>query len=170
MSLCPAQTVSCAAHPSRSLSQCSSLSWPLELTPAGRGGQQAGRCRGRGGRRDGCSHTLFADAMRRAGTAQPIAAMVPYGGGITQPPTRVQQQQRRNPDFSNIYKVHNNWNVCFRCGFDIEDRHTSITCPFKQWNHQDSFTHENAQQFIAAGYNPCTKGMHKTVLPSGRNT
>jgi hypothetical protein len=43
----------------------------------------------------------------------------------------VQQQQRRNPDFYNIYKVHNNWNVCFSCGFDIEDGHTSITCPFK---------------------------------------
>jgi hypothetical protein len=137
---------------------------------SGRGGQQAGRGCGRGGRRDGRSHTPFADAMRRAGTAQPIAAMVPYGGGITQPPTRVQQQQRSHPDFSNIYKVHNNWNVCFRCGFDIEDGHTSITCPFKRWNHQDLFTRKNSQQFIAAGYDPCTKGMHKTVLPSGRNT
>jgi hypothetical protein len=25
---------------------------------------------------------------------------------------------------------------------------------------------KNAQQFIAAGYDPCTKGMDKTVLPS----
>ena len=131
--------------------------------PSGRGGQRAVRGCGRGRRRGGHSRTPFADAMRGAGTAQPIAAMVPYGGGITQPPTGVQQQQRRNPDFSNIYKVHNNWNVCFSCGFDIEDGHTSITCPFKRWNHQDSFTRKNAQQFIAAGYDPCTKGMHKTV-------
>jgi hypothetical protein len=138
--------------------------------PSGRGGQRAVRGRGRGGRRGGRSRTPFADAMRGAGTAQPIAAMVPYGGGITQPPTGVQQQERRNPDFSNIYKVHNNWNVCFICGFDIENGHTSITCPFKRWNHQDSFTRKNARQFIAAGYDPCTKGMHKTVLPSGRNT
>jgi hypothetical protein len=138
--------------------------------PRGRGGQRVGRGRGRGGRHGGCSHTPFADAMCGAGTAQPIAAMIPYGGGITQPPTRVQQQQHRNPDFSNIYKVHNNWNVCFRCGFDIEDGHTSITCPFKWWNHQDLFTRKNAQQFIAARYNPCTKGMHKMVLPFGRNT
>ncbi len=128
------------------------------------------RGRGRGGHRGGRSRTPFADAMHGAGTAQPIAAMVPYGGGITQPPTGVQQQQRRNPDFSNIYKVHNNWNVCFSYGFDIENGHTSITCPFKRWNHQDSFTHKNAQQFIVAGYDPCTKGMHKTVLPSERNT
>jgi hypothetical protein len=138
--------------------------------PSGRGGQWAWRGCGRSGRHGGRSHTPFADAMRGAGTAQHIAAMVPYGGGITQPPTHVQQQQRRNPDFSNIYKVHNNWNVCFHCGFDIENGHTSITCPLKRWNHQDSFTRGNAQQLIAAGYNPCAKGMHKTVLPSGRNT
>jgi hypothetical protein len=29
---------------------------------------------------------------------------------------------------------------------------------------------KNAQQIIATGYNPCTKGMHKTVSPSKRNT
>jgi hypothetical protein len=104
--------------------------------PSERGGQRAGRGRGRGGHCGGRSHTPFADAMRGAGTAQPIAAMVPYGGGITQPPTRVQQQQCRNPDFPNINKVHNNWNVCFPCGFDIEGGHTSITCPFKRWNDQ----------------------------------
>ncbi len=59
--------------------------------PSGRGGQWAGRGRGSGGRRGGHSHTPFANAMHVAGTAQPIAAMVPYGGGITQPPTRGRQ-------------------------------------------------------------------------------
>ncbi len=62
--------------------------------PSGRGGQWVVRGHGRGGRRGGRSRTPFADTMRGAGTAQPIAAMVPYGGGITQPPTGVQQQQR----------------------------------------------------------------------------
>jgi hypothetical protein len=80
------------------------------------------------------------------------------------------QQQHKQLDFSNIYKIHNNWNACFSCGFDIKDGHTSITCLFKRWNYQDSFTCGNSQQFIAAGYDPCTKGMHKTVLPAGRNT
>jgi hypothetical protein len=138
----------------------------------GRGGPRAGRGRGRGGRRGGRSRTPFADATRAAGGSfQPGATFIPNNGGMANPaPAIVQHQARRNPDFSNIYKVHNNWNACFRCGFDIEDGHTSITCPFKRWNHQDSFTRENAQQFIAAGYDPCTKGMHKTVLPSGRNT
>jgi hypothetical protein len=36
-------------------------------------------------------------------------------------------------------------------------------------NHQQVYTHENAQQFIATGYDPCTKGMHKTILPMGKN-
>ncbi len=94
--------------------------------------------------------------------------MVPYGGGIVpfQPAVPTGQQQVRRADYSNIYKRHNNWNVCFSCGFDIEDGHTSMTCPFKKANHQQSFSRENAQQFIAAGYDPCTKGMHKTILPT----
>ncbi len=111
----------------------------------------------------------FADAMQGAGAAPTMTAMIPYRGGIAQPSPRM-RQRRKQLDFSNIYKIHNNWNACFSCGFDIKDGHTSITCPFKRWNHQDSFTRGNAQQFIAAGYNPCTKGMHKMVLPAGRNT
>jgi hypothetical protein len=94
--------------------------------------------------------------------------LVPYGGGIV-PAVNTGIPQVRNPDYSNIYKRHNNWNVCFSCGFDIEDGHTSMTCPFKKANHQQAFSRENAQQFISAGYDPCTKGMHKTVLPGQRN-
>ncbi len=111
----------------------------------------------------------FADAMRGAGAAPTMTAMIPYRGGIAQPSPGMQQRCKKL-DFSNIYKIHNNWNACFSCGFNIENRHTSITCPFKWWNHQDLFTRRNPQQFIAAGYDPCTKGMHKTVLPAGRNT
>jgi hypothetical protein len=137
--------------------------------PAGRGGQRGGHGRNQGGRQGGRSCTPFADAMQGAGAAPMMTAMIPFGGGIVQPPPRM-RQWRKKLDFSNIYKIHNNWNVCFSCGFDIEDGHTSITCPFKRWNHQDLFTHGNAQQFIVVGYDPCTKGMHKMVLPAGRNT
>jgi hypothetical protein len=98
-----------------------------------------------------------------------MTKMMPRGGSIAQPPPKM-RQRRKKQDFSNIYKLYNNWNACFSCGFDIKDGHTSITCPFKRWNHQDSFTRGNAQQFIAAGYGPCTKGMHKMVLLAGRNT
>jgi hypothetical protein len=137
--------------------------------PAGQGGQRGGRGCNQGGRRGGRSRTPFADAMRGTGAAPTMTAMIPYGGGIAQPSPGMQQQCKQL-DFSNIYKIHNNWNACFSCGFDIKDGHMSITCPFKWWNHQDSFTCGNAQQFIAAGYDSCTKGMHKTVLPAGRNT
>jgi hypothetical protein len=60
-------------------------------------------------------------------------------------------------------KKYANWNVCFSCGFDIEEGHTSQTCPghWRKMNHQEEFTCENSWQWINAGYDPCTKGMHK---------
>jgi hypothetical protein len=132
-------------------------------------GHRVGRGQGRG-RRGGQNRTPFADAMRGTGAvAPPMTNMVPYGGGTGQLPAAPGgQPHHHNAEFLNIYKQHNNWNVCFSCGFDVEDRHTPGTCPFKKWNHQVSYTRNNAQQFIAAGYDPCTKGMHKSVLPSGR--
>ncbi len=91
-------------------------------------------------------------------------------GGLPLPPYQNGLQWPRNPDFSNVYKRFNNWNVCFSCGFDIKNGHTSLTCPFKKANHQMLFVRENAQQFIVVGYDPCISGMHKTVLPAGCNT
>ena len=89
----------------------------------------------------------FADAMCGTGVVAPtMANMVPYKGGIAQlPATPGGRSQRHNANFSNIYKLHDNWNVCFSCGFDVEDGHTSGTRPFKKWNHQDSYTRDNAQ-------------------------
>ena len=144
--------------------------FPSRDFSAGRGGHRGGRGRGcgRGGR--GC--TPFVDYMRTQGRfgVGGSGQIVPYGGGIAlfQPAVPNGPPAVRNPDFSNIYKHHNDWNVCFSGGFDIQDGHTSATYPFKKANHQQSFSCENAQQFIAAGYDPCTKGMHKTVLPSNR--
>ncbi len=141
-------------------------------------GAGAGAATGRVGR----GQTPFADHMRMTGgsPAMQNPVFTPTRGGKQVPPihggTQMnpfqggQQQARKKLDFSNIYKWHNNWNVCFSCGFDVEDGHTSATCPFKKANYQMAFTRENAQQFIAAGYDPCTKGMHKTVLPRGHAT
>ena len=58
-----------------------------------------------------------------------------------------------------------NWNACFSCGFDVEDGHTSATCPlmWRKPNHQTTYTRENAASFAA--YGPCTKGQHKTQFP-----
>jgi hypothetical protein len=63
-----------------------------------------------------------------------------------------------------------NWNMCYSCGFDIEDGHTSMTCMFWKVSHQTGFTRENAQQYIAAGHVPCTKGMHKSILSTKQYT
>ncbi len=70
--------------------------------------------------------------------------------------------------YSNIIKKYANWNVCFSCGFDVEDGHTSKTCPvlWRRANHQEDFDQNNAGQYIEGGYNACTKAMHKSQLPS----
>jgi hypothetical protein len=142
----------------------------------GQGGRRGGRGQGHGGcsgSRPSC--TLFADTMHGTGATPMMNSMIPfngatYGGENQQPTMPGGQTQCHKAEFSNIYKIHNNWNVCFSWGFDVKDDHMSSMCPFKKWNHQDQFVCKNAQQFIVVGYDPCTKGMHKTVLPSGRGT
>ena len=56
--------------------------------------------------------------------------------------------------------------VCYLCEFDVKEGHTSVTCP-QEWqrtNHQEAFTRENAQGYIAAGWDACTKGKHKNLF------
>ncbi len=69
--------------------------------------------------------------------------------------------------YSNIVKQYANWSVCFLCGFDMENGHTSKMCPWQLQcaNHQEWYDRANANQYIAAGYNACTKAMHKSQLP-----
>ncbi len=149
------------------------LAIPLQQHfPQGKFNAGRGCCGGRGlgWGRGRCGHTPFADHMRAAGLVPALPGqIVPFGRvGVQIPPFQGGQQRPQNPNFSNIYKRLNNWNVCFSYGFNIEDGHTSLTCPFKKANHQTLYVRKNAQQFIAAGYNPYTRGMHKTVLPLGR--
>jgi hypothetical protein len=89
----------------------------------------------------------------RGGMAPGIGYLPPEGGftgQATKPP---------NPPHSNIVKKYANWNVCFLCGFNVEEGHTSQTCPghWHKMNHLGS---------INAGYDPCTKGMHKSQFPT----
>ena len=74
----------------------------------------------------------------------------------------------RAPAYSNIVKQFVNWNICFLCGFDINDGHTSQTCPthWQKMNHQVGFTRKNPHQWINAEYDPGTKAMHKTQFPN----
>ena len=101
------------------------------------------------------------------GGLPPIGVGGGRGGGMA---PFAQQTSARNaaPMHSNILKRNANWNVCFLCGFDVEDGHTSKTCPWqlRRVNHQEGFDGANANQYIAAGCDACTKAMHKSQLPS----
>ncbi len=58
--------------------------------------------------------------------------LTPIGGGrVGGIAPFAQQKAPRNtgPMYSNIMKRYANWNVCFSYGFDVEDGHTSKTCP-----------------------------------------
>ena len=122
------------------------------------GGFQQGRGGGRGrgrsyggarGRRQNRGRTAFADYVPQGRG---------YGGYTNTAPANT----------PNPYKVHNNWNVCYSCGFDVEDGHNSQTCHFdwRKPTHDVTFTRANAQQKLAAGCDACTKGMYKTMLPT----
>ena len=97
-------------------------------------------------------------------TPQPFSStpsMQPFQQG---PINGAQQNRRTAPAYLNIVKRFANMNVCFSCGFDIKDGHNSTTCPplWRRPNHQVGFTRSNAQQYINAGYDACTRAMHKT--------
>jgi hypothetical protein len=123
----------------------------------------------RGGRGRGCSSSRGGGRGRGAFAHQfpgvvggippfvngpPAAVVPPTGAGVNA------------PFQSNTTKRYANWNVCWSCRFDVEDGHTSATCPthWHKTNHQVGFTRVNAQQWINKGYWPCTKGMHKNRL------
>ena len=134
------------------------------------GGRRPGRGRGRrapgivvqGGRR--APRTPFADYSARQGGIG--ASIVP---AFVQGTMGVGAAARNTaPMYSNIVKRYANMNVCFSCGFDVENGHTSRTCPqaWRRANHQEAYDRSNAQQYIDAGYDACTKAKHKTQLPT----
>jgi hypothetical protein len=133
------------------------------------GGRRPGRgCGGRapgivpGGRR--AVHTPFVDYMARQGGtgASIVPAFVPGAPGVGA------AARNTAPMYSNIVKRYSNMNVCFSCGFDVEDGHTSRTCPqaWRRVNHQEAYDRSNSQQYIDTGYDACTKAKHKSQLPT----
>jgi hypothetical protein len=126
-----------------------------------RGGGGQGHRWGQGG----LSCNPFVDYMHTAGTqAMTPGQLVQYGAL----PAQNMIQQHCNPSHSNTYKCYNNLNLCFSCSFDVEDEHTSLTCPFRELNHQTSYMRKNVQLFIVAGYDLCMKGMQKMLLLSSQ--
>jgi hypothetical protein len=99
----------------------------------------------------------------RPGVAAPFAppnAVIPYI------PSGAAQIRVQNPRYSNVVKLFANQNVCFSCGFDVEDWHNSGTCPNKKPGHQDGFTRSNYQEYDRANHQFCRKAMHKTMYPA----
>ncbi len=137
------------------------------------GGKHGGRRRG--GRTNfrttgGCNiHTPFANFVGRGGQGglPPIGGERGHGSGVA-PFTQQNMQSNMAPMYSNMTKCYSNWNVCFSCSFDVEDGHASKTCPapWRHANHQEGYDRNNLGQYIAAGYNACTKAMHKSQLPT----
>ncbi len=70
------------------------------------------------------------------------AQLVPYVQGVAQ-----QGQRANHKMYTNKTKWYTNQNMCYMCGFDVEDWHTSTTCQCKKQVHQDSFTHANYMQY-----------------------
>jgi hypothetical protein len=123
-----------------------------------RGYGQIGQSAGRHGHGCGCQHRkrLPFDEQMAQGDGNPGTTGALYNPNV------------QHMTHSNINKLYGNWDACYMCRFDIKDGHTSMTCP-QDWHkmtHIKAFTHGNAQTYIAAGYNCCTRGMHKTILPN----
>jgi hypothetical protein len=74
--------------------------------------------------------------------------------------------QQQYLKYSNIIKTFANQNVCYTCGFDVEDWHTSATCNRKKPGHQDGFAHSNYMEYAPANHPFCRKAMNKTMYPS----
>lgn len=119
------------------------------------GGNRRGRGRGRGGSRNG----------RGRGRA-------PYfDTGATVSVLTAGTTVRYNPQgmpmtHTNPVKRYNNWDMCYTCGFDVDNGHTSVTCPYKKDGHQDGCTRANYLQYQAMGHHPSMKGAHKNQLPT----
>ena len=109
----------------------------------GRGRRNNYRGKGRGGRRNNYYQS----------PAPAAAAPAPSVGGYIPPPTvpNVAPVVER-PAYSNPTKHWNNWNMCFSCGWDVPQWHTSQTCPYQVEGHQVGCTRENAQAYMSAGH------------------
>ena len=131
------------------------------------GGRRPGRGRGGrapvivpGGRQ--APHTPFANYSARQGEmgASIAPAFVPGVPGVGA------AARNTAPMYSNIVR-YSNMNVCFSCGFNVENGHTSRTCPQVQRraNHQEAYDQSNAQQqYIDVGYDACTKAKASELL------
>jgi hypothetical protein len=127
--------------------------------------QQHGQGHGGGGRSRGC-HPQRGHGGGGRGIPMPPNSFVggnviPYILAGVQP-----TQQWECIYFSNTVKDFANQNVCYTCGFDVEDWHTSATCNQKKQGRQDGFNCSNYMEYKHANHPFCRKAVHKTKYPS----
>jgi hypothetical protein len=91
----------------------------------------------------------------------------PLFGGANQIVPFVGVNQSTRTTVPNPVKRFANWNVCFSCGFDVAQDHTSLSCPaaWRKAGHQEAYTRNNWQQYVAAGHAPSMVGKHKVQFP-----
>eukprot|EP00804_Cyclotella_cryptica_P011139 CCRYP_020834-RA/>CCRYP_020834-RA protein AED:0.37 eAED:0.22 QI:0/0/0/0.66/1/1/3/0/880 len=94
-------------------------------------------------------------ARRNNQYAQPPSMAVPpapSAGGYIPPPTIPSTGTIDKPAFSNTTKYYNNWNMCYSCGWDVPQWHTSQTCNNRVPGHQEGCNRANAQAYMTAGH------------------
>lgn len=123
------------------------------------GGRGGGRSRGGRGRR-GRGNGAPGQAMLPTHPFVGGTGIIPYIPSGFQPPTQPP------PKYTNFTKYYANQNVCYSCGFDVEDWHTSTTCNRRKSGHQEGFTRSNYMEYERANHPFCKKAMHKTMYPS----
>jgi hypothetical protein len=103
------------------------------------------------------------------GRGTPMPPQVLYVGGagiIPHIPSGVQPSgQQLASRFSNIIKVFTNQNVCFLCGFDVADLHTSATCNCRKAGHQNGFTCSNYMEYARVNHPFCRNGNAQDNVP-----
>lgn len=122
----------------------------------------------RGGGRGGARSRGGRGRPRGRGNGGPPMPYIGGAGIIPYIPAGIQPHAQQQPQvrFSNITKNFANQNVCYSCGFDVEDWHTSATCNRKKQGHQDGFTRSNYMEYERANHPFCRKAMHKTMYPN----
>jgi hypothetical protein len=166
-------TTSPTTHHSSAATSCHShnrqvQSWKWRRQQGGGSRQGHGRCGGRHNQRTpfanyGCNQDVGGVGRGRGGgrITQAPGALTP------QLPTFVSPNARNIAmPFLNAVKSYANCNVCYTCRFDMEEGHTSAMChkSWKKSNHQEGFTRANLQEYLNVGWDPCTKGIHRSQL------
>ena len=133
----------------------------------GFGGRRGGRGRGERANTGRHGRTPFANFVGRGNQS----GLPPIGGGgrggSIAPFAQQNAPRNATPMYSNIIKRYANWNICFSCGFDVEDGHTSKTCP-APWRRTNIKRDTLAQTLGSILRQDMTRARRRCTSPSSR--